>query len=49
MYRNLWKIYWWNTIKNDIEEFIVKCPNCQQVKVELQKWGGLSQNISIPT
>ena len=28
---------------------MVKCPNCQQVKVEHQRPGGLTQDISIPT
>ncbi|WMV38296.1 hypothetical protein MTR67_031681 [Solanum verrucosum] len=32
---------------NDIARFVAKCPNCQQVKVEYQKSGGLSQDISI--
>ena len=26
-----------------------ECPNCQQVKVEHQRPGGLAQNIEIPT
>ena len=26
-----------------------KCPNCQQVKVEHQKQGGMTQEIDIPT
>ncbi|WMV41365.1 hypothetical protein MTR67_034750 [Solanum verrucosum] len=49
MYRDLREIYWWNGMKKDIAEFVAKCPNCQQVKVEHQKLGGLSQDISIPT
>ncbi|WMV54851.1 hypothetical protein MTR67_048236 [Solanum verrucosum] len=49
MYHNLWKVNWWNVIKKDIAEFMVKCLNCQQVKVEYQKPGGLAQDISIPT
>ena len=36
-------------MKRDIAGFVAKCPNCQQVKVEHQRPGGLSQNISIPT
>ncbi|WMV25255.1 hypothetical protein MTR67_018640 [Solanum verrucosum] len=36
-------------IPKDIVEFVAKCPNCQQVKVEHQRPGGLSQDISIPT
>uniref|UniRef100_A0A0V0GQI5 Putative ovule protein n=1 Tax=Solanum chacoense TaxID=4108 RepID=A0A0V0GQI5_SOLCH len=49
MYRDMRKIYWWNGMKKDIAGFVAKCPNCQQVKVEHQKSGGLSQDIGIPT
>ncbi|WMV08642.1 hypothetical protein MTR67_002027 [Solanum verrucosum] len=49
MYCNLWEMYWWNGMKKDIAKFVAKCPNCQQVKVEHLKQGGLSQDISIPT
>ncbi|WMV32749.1 hypothetical protein MTR67_026134 [Solanum verrucosum] len=49
MYRDLREVYWLNGMKKDIEEFVGKCPNGQQVKVEHQKQGGLSQDISIPT
>ena len=34
MYRYLREFYWWNGMKRDIEDFVSKCPNCQQVKVE---------------
>ena len=30
-------------------DFVSKCPNCQQVKVEHQKLGGMTQEIGIPT
>ena len=36
-------------MKRDIAEFVAKCPNCQQVKIEHQKPGGLAQEIEIPT
>ncbi|WMV07964.1 hypothetical protein MTR67_001349 [Solanum verrucosum] len=29
-------------------EFVAKCPNCQQVKVEHQRPGGLAQRIELP-
>src|SRR5688572_2739963 len=35
-------------MKNDLAMFISECPNCQQVKVEYQRPGGLAQNIDIP-
>ncbi|WMV07941.1 hypothetical protein MTR67_001326, partial [Solanum verrucosum] len=45
----LWEVYWWNGMKRDIADFVAKCPNCQQVKVEHQKLGGMTQEIDIPT
>ena len=36
-------------MKKDIEEFVSKCPNYQQVKAEHQKLGGLLQEIQVPT
>ena len=36
-------------MKKDIADFVAKCPNCQQVKVEHQKSGGLLQEIQVPT
>ncbi|WMV54556.1 hypothetical protein MTR67_047941 [Solanum verrucosum] len=40
MYCDLREVYWWNGIKKDFTEFMAKCPNCQQVKVEHQNTGG---------
>ena len=36
-------------MKRDITNFVSKCPNCHQVKVEHQKSGGMTQEINIPT
>ena len=36
MYNNLIEIYWWNGMKKGFAEFVVKCLNCHQVKVEHQ-------------
>ena len=36
-------------MKKDIAKFVSEYPNCQQVKVEHQRPGGLAQNIEIPT
>ena len=36
-------------MKNDIAEFVAKCPNFQQVKAEHQNSGVLLQEIQIPT
>ena len=49
MYRDLSEFYWSNGMKRDIADFVSKCPNCQQVKVEHQKQGGMTQEIDIPT
>ncbi|WMV08337.1 hypothetical protein MTR67_001722 [Solanum verrucosum] len=49
MYRDLREVFWWNDIKRDIASFLSKCSNCQQVKVEHQKLGGMTQKINIPT
>ena len=41
MYHDRREVFWWEGLKKDIAEFVAKCPNCQQVKVEHQKSGGL--------
>ncbi|WMV46614.1 hypothetical protein MTR67_039999 [Solanum verrucosum] len=35
-------------MKKCIVEFVAKCPNCQQVKVEHQRPGGMAQDIELP-
>ncbi|WMV29677.1 hypothetical protein MTR67_023062 [Solanum verrucosum] len=49
MYRDLREVYWLNGMKKDIGGFVANCTNCQKVKVEHIKPGGLSQYIDIPT
>ncbi|XP_070050938.1 uncharacterized protein [Nicotiana tomentosiformis] len=49
MYHDIRGIYWWDGMKKDIAEFVSHCPNCQQVKIEHQKPGGLLQAIEILT
>ncbi|WMV25482.1 hypothetical protein MTR67_018867 [Solanum verrucosum] len=44
MYRDLREVYWWSSMKKGIAEIVVKCPNCQQVKVEHQRPGGLPRS-----
>ena len=34
MYRDLTEVYCWEGMEKDIAEFVAKCLNCQQVKVE---------------
>ncbi|XP_070039256.1 uncharacterized protein [Nicotiana tomentosiformis] len=48
MYRDLRQIYWWNGMKKDITEMVAQCPNCQQVKAQHQRPGGLTQCIELP-
>lgn len=43
MYYDLREVFWWNGMKRDFTEFVAKCHNCQQVKVEHQRLRGLSQ------
>ncbi|XP_049387088.1 uncharacterized protein LOC125851321 [Solanum stenotomum] len=42
MYQDLRQIYWWNDMKKDIVEMVAECPNCQQVRAEHQRPGGLT-------
>ena len=41
--------FFWQGMKRDIATYVSRCHTCQQVKVEHQKPGGLSQDIDIPT
>ena len=47
MYHDLKHIYWWDGMKKDVAEYVAKCPNCQQVKAEHPKPGGLTQIIKV--
>lgn len=49
MYYDLHEVYWWNDIMRDNIEFVTYFLNAQQVKVEHQRSGGMTQIISIPT
>ena len=49
MYHDLRKVFWWEGLKKDIAEFVAKCQNFQQVKVEHQKTGGVLQEIKVRT
>ena len=49
IYHDLREFYWWNVMKRDIADFVSKCPNYKQVKVEHKKPGGMTQEIDIPT
>ncbi|XP_069145595.1 uncharacterized protein [Solanum lycopersicum] len=47
IYCDLREFYWWEGMKKGIAEFVINCPNCQQVKVEHEMPGGLSQTIKL--
>ncbi|XP_070020379.1 uncharacterized protein [Nicotiana sylvestris] len=49
LYYNIREVYWWDRMKKDIAEFVAQCPNCQQVKIEHQKPGGLLLAMEILT
>lgn len=49
MYRDRWSLYWFNDIKGYIGNFVAKFPNLQQVAVEFQKQGRMTQKINIHT
>ncbi|GJY23997.1 retrotransposon protein, putative, ty3-gypsy subclass [Tanacetum coccineum] len=48
MYSDLKQNFWWNGMKKDVAEFVVKCLTCQQVKIEHQQASGLLQQLEIP-
>lgn len=48
MYLDLKELYWWKGMKKQVADHVAKCLNCQQVKAEHQRPGGLAQDIEIP-
>ncbi|XP_070050567.1 uncharacterized protein [Nicotiana tomentosiformis] len=48
MYHDLKEVYRRNDKKRSVSDFVARYPNCQQVKAEHQRSGGLAQNIEIP-
>ena len=49
MYSDLQEVYWLDGIKRDVEDFVVKGPNCQQVNAEDQRLGGPTEVMDLPT
>ena len=49
IYHDLREIYWRDGLKRDIQEFVLKCPRCQQVKAENLEPGGLIKIMDVPT
>jgi hypothetical protein len=48
MYLDLKSRYWWYGMKRVIAEYVALCDNCQRVKAERQRPGGLLQPLKIP-
>ena len=48
MYLNLKQLFLWSRMKRDIVDFVAQCPNCQQVKYEHQRPGGILRRMPIP-
>jgi hypothetical protein len=48
MYQDLKRRFWWNEMKQDVDEFVEWCSTCQQVKVEHQRPAGPLQPLEIP-
>uniref|UniRef100_A0A1S4B820 Integrase zinc-binding domain-containing protein n=1 Tax=Nicotiana tabacum TaxID=4097 RepID=A0A1S4B820_TOBAC len=43
MYHDFKEVDWWNNMKRNVVDYVAKCLNCQQVKAEHQRPGGLAQ------
>ncbi|XP_070041108.1 uncharacterized protein [Nicotiana tomentosiformis] len=48
MYHDLKDVYCWNVMKKGVADFVAQFSNCQQVKAEHQRPGGLAQSTEIP-
>lgn len=48
MYRDVKQYYWWNGMKREIAQFLLKCLTCQQVKAEHQRAARLLQPLPVP-
>ena len=48
MFQDLKEHFWWVNMRNQIAEYVARCPTCQRVKVEHQRPGGLLQPLPIP-
>ena len=48
MYKDMRRSYWWNGMKKNITEYVLRCLTCQQIKIEHQKRRGHMQAIELP-
>lgn len=49
MYQDLKQVYWWDSMKKDIVDYVSRCLTCQQVKAEHQKPRGCFNNYIFPS
>ena len=48
-YRAVSKMFWWPNAKQDIQNYVRKCPSCQRNKASNQIPAGLMKSLAIPT
>ena len=49
MYHDLKQIYWWDSMKKYIKDYVANSPNCQWVKEEYLKLGNFTNIIEVLT
>ena len=47
MYRDLRRQYYWKRMKRHVEDFVRRCPTCQQVKAKHQRPTGLLHPLEV--
>ena len=48
MYYDLKKLYWWNNMKKEIAEYVLKCHTCQLINIEHRRLVGELKSLQIP-
>jgi hypothetical protein len=47
MYKDMKVRFWWEKMREDIDEYVARCDTCQRVKAEHQRPAGLLQPLEI--
>ena len=47
MHQDLKQLFWWESTKRDVGDFVSHCLVCRQIKAEHQQLAGLHQHIKI--